>query len=71
MKLPFAMKSWSQEDTHLALRFLPLAQGVIRGFWLFLPDQHSLSLLLITATQFSFGKVAPRLLQSWLCPSPG
>lgn len=32
MKLPFAMKSWSQEDIHLAVRFLLLAQGVIWGF---------------------------------------
>ena len=26
MKLPFAMKSWSQEDIHSALTVLPLAQ---------------------------------------------
>lgn len=26
MKLPFAMKSWSQKDIHSALTFLPLAQ---------------------------------------------
>ena len=53
--------------------FGPGASGcwVMWGFLLFLPGQPFFSLPWITVTHFSFGKVTPPLLQSWLCPSPG